>query len=424
MAQLLHRHARGDGVLLADGPQELGVVAVRFVLAAAGLVPGAHGSFLDAALHVQDQLRVELLEHAQAAAVGAGPVGAVEAEGAGLDLWQAGAALDAGEVLAEDPVLGVVWVGHVGDDQRALAQAQGRLHRVGQAGDVHPGDGGSGMVRVWPLPPDDQPVHHRLDVVHLVAVQLGRLAHVVDLAVHPHPHETLPLQALEEGLVVPLAVLDQGGQDHQPGAFGHLQDAVHDLLGRLLADGLAAGGAVGLADPGVEEAQVVVDLRDRAHGGAGVAAGALLVDGDGRAQPLDLVHVRLLHQAQELAGVGGEGLHVAALALRVDGVEGQAALAAAAQPGDHHQLVPGNGQVDVFQVVFPGAAYDQLVQCHGCSGFQRCLQRALASCARFSTPAVLAVTRARTARCRTSIIPQSQGIQGNLAPIAPVGKGP
>ena len=40
-------------------------------------------------------------------------------------------------------------------------------------------------------------------------------------------------------------------------------------------------------------------------------------------QALDEVDVRLVHLAQELPGVGREGLDVAALALGVNGVEGQ-----------------------------------------------------------------------------------------------------
>jgi len=80
---------------------------------------------------------------------------------------------------------------------------------------------------------------------------------------------------------------------------------------------------VGPAHPGEEQPEIVVDLRDRPHGGAGVLAGGLLLDGDRGRQPLDEVHVRLVHLLQELAGVGREGLDVAPLPLGVYGVERQ-----------------------------------------------------------------------------------------------------
>ena len=69
----------------------------------------------------------------------------------------------------------------------------------------------------------------------------------------------------------------------------------------------------------------------------------------------DGLHVRLLHLVQELAGVGGEALDVAPLALGVEGVEGQAALAGAGGPGDHDQAVAGQVAVHPLQVVDPGA---------------------------------------------------------------------
>ena len=71
-------------------------------------------------------------------------------------------------------------------------------------------------------------------------------------------------------------------------------------------------------------------------------------------QPLDEVHVRLVHLAQELPGVAGERLHVAALSLGVDGVEGQRALPRAGQPGEDDEPVSRQVQRDVAKVVLAG----------------------------------------------------------------------
>ena len=103
----------------AHGLQQLAVIAVALVV---GLpAPGQDGGVLQGGLLVDDQLRVELLQRAQAGASRAGAVRAVEAEGARLDFGQAGAALHAGEVFAEGPVVRGVAVGHVCDDKRAVA---------------------------------------------------------------------------------------------------------------------------------------------------------------------------------------------------------------------------------------------------------------------------------------------------------------
>ena len=100
-----------------------------------------------------------------------------------------------------------------------------------------------------------------------------------------------------------------------------------------------ADRAVRLAHARPQQAQVVVDLGDRADRRARVARGRLLVDRDRRREPLDRVHVGLVHLPEELARVGRQRLHVAALALGVDRVEREARLARARQPRDHHQRV-------------------------------------------------------------------------------------
>ena len=116
--------------------------------------------------------------------------------------------------------------------------------------------------------------------------------------------------------------------------------------------------------PGEQQPEVVVDLGDGPDGRARVARRALLVDRDRRAQPVDLVDVRLLHLAEELAGVGAQALDVAALALGVDRVEREAALAAPGQPGDDDQPVARERDGHVFQVVFAGTADDELILGH------------------------------------------------------------
>ena len=85
-------------------------------------------------------------------------------------------------------------------------------------------------------------------------------------------------------------------------------------------------------------------------------AGVLLLDGDRRRQALDVVDLRLLHLADELPGVGAEALDVAPLALGVDRVHGERALARAARAAADGHLVAGDVDVDVLEVVLAGAA--------------------------------------------------------------------
>ena len=199
--------------------------------------------------------------------------------------------------------------------------------------------------------PHHEAVDHHRDVVLELLVEHDLLLEAAQLAVHLDAREALGPQLLEELAVLALAPADDGRQHHELGALVERHDLVDDLLGRLRLDRAAAVVAVRMPHPSPEQAQVVVDLGDGADRGARVARGGLLVDRDGRRQPLDRVHVGLVHLPQELPRVGRQRLHVAPLPLGVDRVEGKARLAGARQPGDDDERVARQAEVEVLQVV-------------------------------------------------------------------------
>ena len=189
---------------------------------------------------------------------------------------------------------------------------------------------------------------------------LGELGHLaVDAGA-----EALLVEGFELFAELAFAAADDGGVDGDALAGGEGGDALDDLLGGLAGDGAVAVGAVGLADGGVEQAEVVVDLGDGADGGAGAAGGGLLLDGDGGGEAVDGVDVGALHLVEELAGVGGEGFDVAALAFGVDGVEGEGGLAGAGEAGDHGEGVARDADVDVTQIVLARAADGDVSNAH------------------------------------------------------------
>jgi hypothetical protein len=49
---------------------------------------------------------------------------------------------------------------------------------------------------------------------------------------------------------------------------------------------------------------------------------SLLVNGDSRTQPLDIINIGLLHLPQELAGIGGKRFYIPSLAFGIYGIEG------------------------------------------------------------------------------------------------------
>ena len=208
--------------------------------------------------------------------------------------------------------------------------------------------------------PDDEPVHDDLDGVLFVLLQLDLLVQLVEVSVHPDTDIAGALGVLKHLGVLALFAPDHRSHHLDPGPLRQRQHLIDDLVNGLLADLLAAAGTVGCTRSGPQQTEIVVDLRHGAHGGAGVFAGGFLVNGDSGTEALDIVHIRLVHLAQKHPGVGGKALHIPALALGVDRVEGQRGFSAAGHAGHHHQLVPGDGDVDIFQVIGPGTFYNDI----------------------------------------------------------------
>ena len=82
---------------------------------------------------------------------------------------------------------------------------------------------------------------------------------------------------------------------------------------------------------------------------------------------LDMVDVGLLHHLEELARIGAEALDVAALALGIDGVEGERGFARTGEAGDHGQRLARDVDVDILEIVLARAADGEVGQHGRCS---------------------------------------------------------
>ena len=240
--------------------------------------------------------------------------------------------------------LGRIAIGQQVDGHVAVRQPGGCLHRLGDAAKA-------------PLAYDDA-VHHHLDGVLELLVELDGVVERAHLAVHAHARVALGAQVLEQLGELALAPHHDGREHERPVTLTRSEDLIRHLIGGLALNHAAALRAMRRADACEEQAQVVVDLGDRAHRGARVLARGLLVDGHGRRKAVDRVQVGLVHLPQELAGVARERLHVAALSFGVDGIEGQARFTGAGEARDDGELVARDGHVDILQVVLARAADD------------------------------------------------------------------
>src|SRR6185437_7747210 len=102
-------------------------------------------------------------------------------------------------------------------------------------------------------------------------------------------------------------------------AFWLRKDTSDDLIDGVAAHDAAAVQTGDGSAARVQQAEVVVYFGCGCDGGAWIAGLVLLLDRDGGREAVHELDIGLLDALEELPGVGGEGLDVAALAFGVDG---------------------------------------------------------------------------------------------------------
>ena len=179
-----------------------------------------------------------------------------------------------------------------GDMHAPVREGQRVLHRFPEAGAQ--------------VGTENQTVDDDVNGVLFVLVERDLFGEVVEAPVHACADVTRALGVGKNLFVHTLLCAHDGGEYHEAAALRERENAVEDLVERLLGDLPPADRAVGRPDARVEQTQIVVDLRDRPDCGARVLRGRFLLDGNGGRKPLDEIHVRLVHLAEELAGIGRE----------------------------------------------------------------------------------------------------------------------
>ncbi len=219
-------------------------------------VPAADRTFGQGELAVDQALGIEELLHAQAIAGRAGTCRVVEGEQLGFQLADGVTADRAGEACGEDHLLAFFVLVHGRDQRDAVRQFQRRLEGFGQT--------------LLQVAANLEAIHHDIDGVLLLFVQLGQFVQLVEAAVDAGANEALGPQLVEHGQVLALSLANDGCQQHQLAPFWQRQDLVDHLTDGLRFQRRVMVRAAWCADPRVEQAQVIVDLGDGADGGARV----------------------------------------------------------------------------------------------------------------------------------------------------------
>ena len=142
-----------------------------------------------------------------------------------------------------------------------------------------------------------------------------------------------------------------GKGDEDVLAFQVLRGPGGGGFGRVRLDGVASVRIVSDGEAGEEEFQVIVNLRERADGGAGGADVVFLLDGDGWRDAFDGIDERLVHAVEKLPDVRGKSFHVAALPLGVERVEGERGFPGAGRAGDNREFPERDIEIEALEVM-------------------------------------------------------------------------
>src|SRR5581483_8645932 len=129
-----------------------------------------------------------------------------------------------------------------------------------------------------------QPVNYNFNGVILALVETDLVFQVDQYAVDAGAGEAVLRQLFHFLFEHAFAAAHDGREDHDAIFRRELHDALHDLFGRLAGDFASALWTMRHSNRGIEQAQIVVDLSDGSHGGAGATASGFLLDRNAWAQ--------------------------------------------------------------------------------------------------------------------------------------------
>ncbi len=150
----------------------------------------------------------------------------------------------------------------------------------------------------------------------------------------------------------------KNGQDVRSTLDVDIQDMLDKSLRKRLSETDNVEGGCGMViDVRTGAIRAMVNLRKegfsrvRVDGRARISGSGLLVNRHRWRKTVNRVKIWLVHLSQELTGIAGQGLNVAALSLCVNGVKGKTRLTRTRKSRNNYQLIKRDININVLQVV-------------------------------------------------------------------------
>ena len=244
---------------------------------------------------------------------------------------------------------------------------------------------------------------HDFYVVLAEAFQPERFGGRIDLAVGADFGEAVLGGPMGDIRVKTLAIFHHRREQQQIAAPPRFRRQPRcQLVARLRPHRPLAVRTILRAQPGKQQAQEMINLRDSGDGALAPAPRDALLDAHRGRNAGDQVHLGPRQLLDELPGVSVHRVQKTALSLRKQQVKGQRAFARSAHARDHHELVARDGQRNVLQVVF-ARPVDRDHFLIGGRLRGNCVNRGRVGKGRAGTP-LPAVWRRRPNQCRTIVV--------------------
>ena len=195
---------------------------------------------------------------------------------------------------------------------------------------------------------DYEAVNHQFDGVLFILFRFDFFAEIIKNTIHTDTGKTGLAGILKYFRVLTLFTTDNGRKYNKSGSFPQCLYPIHDLVNGLATDLFTALRTMGCTHSGPQQTQIVINLRYCAYSRTGVFRGSLLVNGNGRRQTVNGIHIRFIHLTQKLTGIGTETFHITALTLGINGIKSQGRFSGTGKPCKYHQFISGDGKIDIF----------------------------------------------------------------------------
>ena len=156
-----------------------------------------------------------------------------------------------------------------------------------------------------------------------ILVQTDLLGKLIQVSVNLHTYISASLCLLQKLCMSSLAPPHNRRQKLDLRSLRKRHDTVYHLVNCLLLNLSSALRTMRDSHSGIQKSEIIIDFCHCSYCGTGIAVGRFLINGNGRRQTFDALHIRLLHLTQKLSCIGRERFHITALSLCIDGIKSQ-----------------------------------------------------------------------------------------------------